>query len=589
MLATNYGVGSIFDLSFWALTHMLSETRSVMLRRQPFSRFACVVAALAVVLNGCGGGLSGVSGPGSALTPLSIQRAAALAMRDYVPRPVHPDRGRSRMLRDTGSSPLLYVGDWTTNDVFVYDYPSGAAVGSLTGFNEPFGMCVDAKGNVYIANSAGGTAVEYAHAGTSPINTYSPGGNPMGCSVDSNGDVAVTGFDPGEVTVYAGGDPSKGTTYTSPCAEQWTMGYDSSGNLIGVGKTSSATLVCALLSGASTITTLSTSGITIDSPGGTQWDGKYIALGDQKAGETDQTGVWPATLSGSTLTAASSEVVFSDSCYGNATDDVNPFFVGKTNVTPGGNSGQASAMVGPNLSCSDAGTGKVDYWAYPAGGSPTGNLSGPPREPHGAAVSIAGSSGGGGGLKACESLATVQEVGRCHTIVMQTIVRNFKAIYAEAGVQNPTLLQFLEAMLKTPGIGTAMKRFIEELIKLIESYHGHKLYGYCKTAKIDFVTGLKAVLSKPHIDFHDVLAYYAGEQNKYASCDGFSIGVQADHYILLDGRTTIYNAKWYKSQGELGVIPDKPFFKTILGRILLGDAGGAITGAATTGTPTERQ
>jgi hypothetical protein len=557
-----------------------------MIRRPSFNGFACAVAALAIVLNGCGGALPSAGAPETGLTPLSIQRLAALTVRHYVQKPVHPDHGKPRMRRETQSSPLLYVGDWSSNDVYLYDYPSGTAVGTLTGFDQPYGMCVDSKGDVYIANFGSGTAVEYAHGGTTPINTYSSGGTPIGCSVDSNGDVAVTSFNPGEVTVYAGGNPSEGTTYSGQCLDQWTMGYDRSGNLIGVGTNSSGSiLACALLSGAKEETTLSTSGITIDSAGGTQWDGKYIALGDQEAGGTDQTGVWPSTLSGSTLTAVSSEVTFSDTCYGDYTDDANPFFVGKTNITPGGRSGQATAMVGPNIWCTKGGKGKVDYWAYPAGGSPTGGLRGPSTLPYGAAVSIPGSSSGGGGLKACNSLETVQEVGRCHTIVMQTIVENFKAIYAEAGVQNPTLLQFLEAMLKTPGISAAMKQFIEELIKFIESYHGHKLYGYCKTAKTDFVSGLKAVLSKPHIDFHDVLAYYADEQNKYASCDGFSIGVQADHYILLDGKSTIYSAKWYKSQGELGVIPDKPFFKTILGRILLGDAGGAITGAATTGTP----
>jgi hypothetical protein len=551
--------------------------------KQPVSGFACALAALAIVLNGCGGALTTANSAQTALTQVSNQRLSALAMRNYVQRPVHPDHRKSRM-RGTSSSPLLYVGDWSTNDVYVYDYPSGNAAGTLTGFDEPYGMCIDSTGDVFITNSGSGTAVEYAHGGTSAINTYSPGGTPIGCSVDSNGDVAITGFNPGEVTVYAGGSASQGTTYSSPCAEQWTMGYDSSGNLIGVGTTSSATLVCALLSGASTVTTLSTTGITIDDPGGTTWDGAYIALGDQEAGGTEQTGVWPATLSGSTLSAASSEVTFSDTCYSNYTDDVNPFFVGKTNITPGGSSGQATAMIGPNLWCNDAGTSKVDYWAYPAGGSPTGNLSSPPAEPYGAAVSFSGSTSGGGGLKACNSLETPQEVGRCHTIVMQTVIENFAAIYAETGVQNPTLLQFLEAMLKTPGISAAMKRFIEELIKAIEGYHGHKLYGYCKTAKTDFDSGLKAALSKPHINFQDVLNYYADEQNKYPSCDGFSIGVEADHYILVDGKSTIYNPKWYKSQGELGVSPDKPFWKTVIGKILIGDAGGAVTGAVTTGT-----
>jgi hypothetical protein len=66
---------------------------------------------------------------------------------------------------------------------------------------------------------------------------------------------------------------------------------------------------------------------------------------------------------------------------------VNPFFLDSpaVNITPKTKK-QAATMVGPNLWCVDAGSSKVDYWAYPAGGAPTGNLSSPPEEPYGSAV-----------------------------------------------------------------------------------------------------------------------------------------------------------------------------------------------------------
>ena len=87
--------------------------------------------------------------------------------------------------------------------VNVYKYPSGKFVGSLTtGFDAPVSGCVDAKGDVYFANFYGGTVVEYAHGGTSPLKTYSGVGEPLGCAVDANGDLSVTSFDPGEVTVF---------------------------------------------------------------------------------------------------------------------------------------------------------------------------------------------------------------------------------------------------------------------------------------------------------------------------------------------------------------------------------------------------
>jgi hypothetical protein len=95
---------------------------------------------------------------------------------------------------------LLYVGDWDTNDVNVFDYKSGKLVGALTGFDEPYGMCVDAAGDIYVSNFEGGNAVEYAHGGTTVLNTYDSSGEPIGCSVDAKGDVAATSFSPGEVT-----------------------------------------------------------------------------------------------------------------------------------------------------------------------------------------------------------------------------------------------------------------------------------------------------------------------------------------------------------------------------------------------------
>jgi hypothetical protein len=166
------------------------------------------------------------------------------------------------------------------------------------------------------------------------------------------------------------------------------MGYDAKGNLIGVGEGTSVA-VCALLAGSKTMTQLQAKGITIDFPGGTTWDGKYIALGDQEAGGTYQTGVWPSILSGTTIAAATSEVKFTDSCYSDYTDDVNPFFtnIKGENITPKSTK-RATRMVGPNLWCVDAGSAKVDYWPYPSGASPISPLS-PPEEPYGVAVSSA--------------------------------------------------------------------------------------------------------------------------------------------------------------------------------------------------------
>jgi hypothetical protein len=88
---------------------------------------------------------------------------------------------------------LLYISDLSTNDVYVYDDQSGKAVGTLTGFNEPYGQCVDKKGDVWITNFQGKSVVEYAHGGAKPIHALNTDGSSDGCSVDpTTGNLAVS-------------------------------------------------------------------------------------------------------------------------------------------------------------------------------------------------------------------------------------------------------------------------------------------------------------------------------------------------------------------------------------------------------------
>jgi hypothetical protein len=328
-----------------------------------------LLLAAVVLLAGCAG-LQSSSG----LTPLRAERA------------VHPDRNGSSISPNAKTTKmLLYIGDEETNDVYVYDYKSGKSVGTLTGFDEPYGECVDATGDIYISNYGGGNVVEYARGGTTPINTYSPGGTPIGCAVDAKGDVAAVSFDPGEVTVYAEGNPNNGTTYSdSSCVYMWGMAYDLKGNLVGFGESGSGDhAVCALLAGSKTMTLITTKGFSSDFASGTTWDGRYFAISDE-AGSSG--GIVQATLKGTTLTYAG-ETILSDNCYNDDVDIVDPFIVGKTNTLFKGK--QGNALIGANLWCVDGGKGQVGYWHYPGGGMPYKDLSGASADPYGAAVSIA--------------------------------------------------------------------------------------------------------------------------------------------------------------------------------------------------------
>jgi hypothetical protein len=343
-----------------------------------------LVVAVAL-LAGCTGlqSSTGASGglPQSGNASVAM-RTLSMTMAHYVQPVVHTDSGKSWMSpQEKGAkSALIYSGDDENDDVYVYDYSGGKLVGTLTGFSGPYGMCVDAKGDVYIANFDDSNAVEYAHGGTTVLNTYEQSGStPMGCSVDSKGDVALTSFDPGEVTVYAGGDPSKGTTYSGgSCYYLWTMGYDHSGNLIGVGENEDGGReYCGLMSGGTSITSLSTSGITINFAGGTMWDGKYIALSDQEAGGKYETGIIEASLSGSTLTSHGEAILTCES--GGDSDNVNPFIVGKKNTPV--NDRQGKVVIGRG--CDDG----IGFWHYPQGGNPFKSYS-DDTSVYGSAVSL---------------------------------------------------------------------------------------------------------------------------------------------------------------------------------------------------------
>jgi hypothetical protein len=201
------------------------------------------------------------------------------------------------------------------------------------------------------------------------LNEYNPGGEIVGCSVDAKGDLAATSFDPGQATVYAGGNSSKSTVYSSnDCEVLWAMGYDNKGNLIGVGEGSQID-VCAVLAGSKSMTMLSTQGITIYSPGGTMWDGKHIALGDQEADKQLETGLIPATLSASTL-SSSGEVVLTNTCESDYNDVVNPFLVGKKNTPV--NKTQAKVVLGADLWCDND---QLSVWHYATGGNPYKNYT----------------------------------------------------------------------------------------------------------------------------------------------------------------------------------------------------------------------
>jgi hypothetical protein len=334
------------------------------LGRYPFGAFAAVA-----LLAGCASG----SGPqvGAPLNDSSAPGAVATMTRpgespSWIAR---PDHSRPWMARDAKKHDLLYISDsfpYGSNDVYVYSYPKGKLKGQLTGFNEPSGQCVDKAGDVFIANFGASQILEYAHGGTRPIHTISDSGYyPLGCSVDpTTGNLAVTNrlstsFNAGDVAVFANASGTP-TSYTAPNFYYYEFcGYDDRGNLYIDGTTKGSALEYAeLQSGGSSFNDL-TLNQSIGFPGGVQWDGKHLAIGDQSAAV-----IYEFAISGSSGTKVGSTPL-------TGSKDVVQFWI------------QGKRVVGP-----DAGLADVGLYKYPAGGSPTKTIKGL-GEPVGATVSLA--------------------------------------------------------------------------------------------------------------------------------------------------------------------------------------------------------
>src|SRR5579871_2767111 len=146
------------------------------------------VAILA--LAACNGGNPQFAGPHLQMTP-SFRAAGPMPSLTKSVR-----AQRSWMLPSAKSiKKLLYVAGAATSTVYVYDYKTRALVGKLTGFLQPNGECVDAKGDIWITDWQATTTTEYAHGGTAPIATLYTQSEQTACSVDpTTGDLAVGTF-----------------------------------------------------------------------------------------------------------------------------------------------------------------------------------------------------------------------------------------------------------------------------------------------------------------------------------------------------------------------------------------------------------
>ncbi|HEX3458788.1 MAG TPA: hypothetical protein VHR97_12630 [Candidatus Baltobacteraceae bacterium] len=288
-----------------------------------------ILAASAAAMSGCAASQPSTTGqPG--MPPL---RAAG----------AHATPARSWMLPNAKKNSLLYVADFYGSEVLAYTFPGGQLAGTITGINSAQGMCTSKKshGNWWVVATGSNQVFEFAHGGTTPIATINiSAGVPASCAVDAKtGNLAVTMIGNENVVVYAGGSGS-GTTYTAPF-QPFFSSYDSKGNLFVDG--SGQTPLAELPKGGSAFIPISTNQTIIFS-GGVQWDGRYLAVGDQ-----DTSDVYRFSVSGSSATLVSTTALNGGSAGG--------FWIQKKRLIT-------------------SESGDVDVWKYPAGGSPIKQIAG---------------------------------------------------------------------------------------------------------------------------------------------------------------------------------------------------------------------
>lgn len=327
-------------------------------------RYAFVWFALAAsaTLGACSAGSGGPNPPEPSIAGAQGPfRAARNGLH------AHPDLVKTWMHTDAKTLRLLYASDFSNNVVLVYDYPAGTPAGTLTGFSNPQGLCADGGDhNVFVTNTGGENVLEYAWGATSPKATYGDSNEfPVACSVDpSTGRLAVADiFSPttgiGAVTICS--QPSRCRVYVEPAGLESisAVAYLPNGDLYAAGTGSQGQLAGAYLAAGSRTWTPVAFRASIGFLGAMQWDGKYLAIGDQQ-GPSGNTVIDRCSASGPNVSCNGGKVDL------NSSGDVVQFFIKY------GDRGVVGA---------DAASGGIGTWAYPQGGEPRKVIQGRGKYP----------------------------------------------------------------------------------------------------------------------------------------------------------------------------------------------------------------
>lgn len=292
-----------------------------------------------------------------------------------------PQSSAMRFGRQASAAALLYVSN-ADSEVTVYTYPGGTLQTVLTGFEKPMGLCTDKAGDVYITDATAQTIVEYAHGGTTPIQTLDDApDDPYACSVDpKSGALAVADnngyYEEGDIAIWAHATGTP-TRYTDPALYQATgCVYDSRGNLLASGVpqgSSYAAHFAWMPHGSAKFTNLIVPGPYTDRgfyAVGIGWDGQYFTIDDYSVYRILVTHGLAYYAGRVSLT------------YPEGSGEGGPFAFYYQH-------GKATAVVA-GISSDEQSYGQgVAIWNYPAGGDATATITHGLDKPFGVAISVA--------------------------------------------------------------------------------------------------------------------------------------------------------------------------------------------------------
>ena len=148
------------------------------------------------------------------------------------------------------------------------------------------GECVDASGNIYIADAGADAVVEYAHGGPKAIRTFDDSPDtPYTCAVDpTTGYLAVANND--NIAIWPKGGSGQPMRYTDSALGSFNgCAYDSAGNLRTTNGTNPSAFAWLPHGGRLVPVTMPgpKSGWQWYNVAGIQWDGRYFVLDFESA------------------------------------------------------------------------------------------------------------------------------------------------------------------------------------------------------------------------------------------------------------------------------------------------------------------